>query len=276
MSRKMISLVLAVVLISCLGLSASAGPVKPRPHQDYSGKVDIGDFSLYMKILGSAHHSKNEPTIVFDSGYGDDHTVWSDIQSALSTATRTVSYDRAGLGQSDNSNVAKDAVHQAEQLHDLLKKSHVKGPYIFVVHSIGGINARVYASKFGDQLDGIVFIDSSHELQEEQVIMPYLPIELHDLYIGQFTAEGSYTTLLQSYQQAADTRDHDALRYTPIHVLSATDHGIPPAEPAWLSLQADIASLSNYSTHTIVQGSDHYIHQSHPQAVIDAIEVLLQ
>jgi pimeloyl-ACP methyl ester carboxylesterase len=276
MSRKLVSFVLSVVLILCMAMSASADPLKPRPHLDYSGKVDIGDFSLYVKIAGSAHHSLNEPTIIFDSGYGDDHSVWSDIQSAISTTTRTVSYDRAGVGQSDDSNVAQDAEHHAEQLHDLLKKSHVKGPYIFVVHSIGGINARVYADKFGDQLDGIVFVDSSHELQEELVIMPYLPIELYDLYIGQFTAEGSYMTLLQSYQQAADTRDDDALRYIPIHVLSATEHGLPEAELAWLSLQVDIASLSNYSTHTIIQGSDHYIHQSHPQAVIDAIEVLLQ
>lgn len=280
MKKKAVSLVMSlVVLFTLFSAVASAKPAHPHTpsNHDYKGKVNIGGLSLYVDIQGSSKRDKKEPAVVFESGYGDDHTVWSFIQLQIAKETLTVSYDRVGLGQSDNftGNKEKDAKTHAEQLHKLLKKANIAPPYVIVAHSLGGINARVFAEKFGKDLAGIVFVDSSHELQEEQIIIPYLPEELHDLYFGQFTSEGNYETVLKSLKQAEKSRKKDALRRIPIYVLTATEHGIPEGEPIWLRLQVDIASLSRNSTHQIVQGG-HYIHTEQPQVVINAINKLIK
>lgn len=276
MKKKVVSVIMSIVLLmSVFSTVAFAKPAHHNSKQDYTGKVNIGGLSLYVDIQGSSKRNKKEPSVIFESGYGDDHTVWSYIQSQVAKKTQTLSYDRVGLGQSDNFNGTKDAKTHADQLHKLLKKANISPPYVIVAHSLGGINARVFAEKFGNELAGIVFVDSSHELQEEEIILPYLPEELHELYFGQFTSEGNYETVLKSLQQAAKSRKKDALRRIPIYVLTATDHGIPPGEPIWLRLQKDIASLSKYSKHQIVQGG-HYIQTEHPDIVINAINKLIK
>ncbi|WP_335870937.1 alpha/beta fold hydrolase [Bacillus sp. 2205SS5-2] len=243
-----------------------------KPHEDFSSKVDVGKVDLFVNVQGSENRDMHEPAVVFESGYGDDSSNWNGLQAEISEVTQTLSYDRVGLGQSGNGEMPKDAEHHAKQLHKAIKKSKIKAPYVIVAHSIGGINARVYAEKFGDELDGIVFIDSSHESQEELMIEPYLPEEMKEFYYEQFTAEGDYETVMNSFQQALDSRESDPLRTIPITVLSATEHGLGnEAEQVWAMLQQDIASLSDHNTHITVEGAGHYIHLDQPKLVIDEI-----
>ena len=52
---------------------------------------------------------------------------------------------------------------EAFELHTLLRAAHIKGPYILVGHSVGGLVTRVYASQYSQEVAGIVLIDSLHE-----------------------------------------------------------------------------------------------------------------
>ena len=58
---------------------------------------------------------------------------------------------------------SEPAVVPAEQvvdeLHELLANAEVDGPYVLVGHSLGGLNARLYAARHPDDLAGIVFVD---------------------------------------------------------------------------------------------------------------------
>jgi pimeloyl-ACP methyl ester carboxylesterase len=126
--------------------------------------VDIGNGQrLNLYCLGSG-----SPVVIFDAGLGDSTIAWALVQPAISKKTMTCSFDRAGLGFSDAARRPSTALNQTEDLHALLQAAHIKPPYILVGHSMAGMNVRVYAGKYRDEVAGMVIVDGSHEDQTER------------------------------------------------------------------------------------------------------------
>ena len=122
--------------------------------------IDIGGYRLHMLDKGIC-----EPTVVLDSGSGCNTLDWSLVQPEIAKFTRVVSYDRAGYAWSDASPLSRTSEHIVQELHELLKRAGVPGPYILVGHSYGGVNVRLYASMFPKEVAGVILVDSSHEDQ---------------------------------------------------------------------------------------------------------------
>ena len=99
------------------------------------------------------------PTVLFESGIAASTVNWSVVQTAVSVFTRTVSYDRAGFGWSDAARTPRHAGTIAEELHALLDKAGIPGPYIFVGHSFGALIGRCYASRWPSEIAGMVLVD---------------------------------------------------------------------------------------------------------------------
>src|SRR3990170_2110756 len=59
----------------------------------------------FVKIDGKDQHildlGSGEPVVVFISGFGSDLRSYGRVQRAVSNFTRTISYDRAGVGKSE-------------------------------------------------------------------------------------------------------------------------------------------------------------------------------
>jgi pimeloyl-ACP methyl ester carboxylesterase len=104
------------------------------------------------------------PTIVLESGLGNDALIWGAVQPALSKTTRVCAYDRAGLGWSEPVPGPRDARHIASDLHGLLLGAKVAGPIVLMGHSMGGLILRDYATRFPADLAGIVFVDATTPL----------------------------------------------------------------------------------------------------------------
>jgi pimeloyl-ACP methyl ester carboxylesterase len=113
------------------------------------------------------------PTLILESGLGDDFLQWRKIQPALSQLTRVCSYDRAGYGWSDSRPGPRDTIHIADELHSLLRQAGISGPIILMGHSAGGLHIRQYATKYPANVVGLVFVDASTPGQ-----MNDLPAEL--------------------------------------------------------------------------------------------------
>jgi pimeloyl-ACP methyl ester carboxylesterase len=107
------------------------------------------------------------PTIVLDAGLGYDALIWGGIQPELSKTTRVCAYDRAGFGWSDALPAPRDADHIAIELHDLLHQANVTGPIVLMGHSIAGIYIRDYATRFPSDVAGLIFVDGSTPLQQD-------------------------------------------------------------------------------------------------------------
>jgi pimeloyl-ACP methyl ester carboxylesterase len=105
------------------------------------------------------------PPIILDAGLGNDGLIWGRVQPALAKTTRVCSYDRAGFGWSDALPPPRDADHIATELHGLLAAAHITAPVILMGHSIAGIYIRDYASRYPENVAGLIFVDASTPLQ---------------------------------------------------------------------------------------------------------------
>jgi pimeloyl-ACP methyl ester carboxylesterase len=54
----------------------------------------------------------------------------------------------------------------AEELHTLLHKAGIAGPFVLSGHSFGGMNVRMYARLFPTEVAGVVLVDSAHPDQQ--------------------------------------------------------------------------------------------------------------
>src|SRR5580693_8539410 len=101
------------------------------------------------------------PTVILESGIGDDWLIWQAVQPELSEAARVCSYDRFGLGWSQSSSGPRDAVSIAEQLHTLLNVAHISGPLLLVGHSGGGLYVRAFTAIYPENVVGLVLVDAT-------------------------------------------------------------------------------------------------------------------
>jgi pimeloyl-ACP methyl ester carboxylesterase len=130
----------------------------PRP----PGKlVDVGGWRLHLNCTG--RNKGGSATVVLESGSGDFSFDWSLVQPGVARLTRVCSYDRAGHAWSELGPRPRTMRQVAYELHTALAKSGVKGPYVLVGQSIGGLLVRSFAAQYPKEVAGVVLVDSTHE-----------------------------------------------------------------------------------------------------------------
>jgi pimeloyl-ACP methyl ester carboxylesterase len=142
--------------------SVGAGYETVREHLDASAYpmtgqlIDVGGHRLHLRCTGSG-----SPAVVLQPGGGDMSSVMGWIAPAVADHTRVCVYDRAGRGWSDPSDATQDGEQIATDLHTLLHRAHVPGPYVLAGHSFGGLYVRIFAARYPDEVAGLVLIDST-------------------------------------------------------------------------------------------------------------------
>jgi pimeloyl-ACP methyl ester carboxylesterase len=121
--------------------------------------VDVGGYSLHLYCTGAG----GAPTIVMDSGAGGSVLDWQLVQPEVAGFARVCTYDRGGAGWSEPGAQPRTSQQFVEELHTLLGNAGVQGPYVLVGHSLGGTNMQLYASRYPDQVAGMVLVDSALE-----------------------------------------------------------------------------------------------------------------
>jgi pimeloyl-ACP methyl ester carboxylesterase len=154
-----------VVALACIGAIWEA----IESHRDQArfqapGQlIDVGEHRLQLYCVGAG-----SPTVILEAGGGNPWISWYKVQPRVAEFTRVCSYDRAGLGWSDASTQAPTALEIATELHTLLGKAGIQGPYVMVGHSLGGMYVRMYQSRYPSEVVGLVLVDSSHPDQMER------------------------------------------------------------------------------------------------------------
>ena len=167
---------IAVLLLSGAAYQFISTQIDENAYPPPGKLVDVGGYRLHSNCSG-----KGGPTVVFDSGMGCNSLEWALVQPEVSKFTRCYSYDRAGNGWSDESPLERTSQNIVDELHALLKNAGIPGPYILVGHSFGGANVLLYASRYPDEVAGIVLVDSSHEDQLKK--MPRMPQQNADVVL---------------------------------------------------------------------------------------------
>jgi pimeloyl-ACP methyl ester carboxylesterase len=130
--------------------------IYPVPGAMYS--VNGHQMHIYCTGAGS-------PTVILDAGLGDDSLAWRNVQPELSKTTRVCSYDRAGMGWSTPQPGPRDADTIESQLHALLQQAGLSGPIVLMGHSAAGVYIRGYATRYPQNVVGLVFVDGASPLQ---------------------------------------------------------------------------------------------------------------
>ena len=118
--------------------------------------IDVGGHSLHLSCSGSG-----SPTVVLQPGGGEMSSNLGWIAPAVARDTRVCVYDRAGRGWSEPADTAQDGTQIATDLHTLLQRGNVPGPYVLAGHSFGGLYTLAFAARYPDEVAGMVLVDST-------------------------------------------------------------------------------------------------------------------
>lgn len=233
-----------------------------------------GDFSYQLSGNG-------KPTIILESGAGDDMTEWESSISHLEEYSQVFAYNRAGFKGSDSQNKQRNAKTIAIELRELLKEANVTPPYILVGHSLGGLYMRVYANTFPGDVSAVIQIDSTHpefisnckqsdgSFTENPTGIPWWAF----LVLPNAVA-GESKELCRSLDTASNNQSFPKV---PLVVLSSNrvPNGIKETSEKWAVMQNQqkhLATLSPISKHIICNSCGHYVHHDKPELLTEALE----
>jgi pimeloyl-ACP methyl ester carboxylesterase len=266
-----------------LGAAADA-KAYPMPGQ----LIDVGGHRLHLSCSGAG-----TPTVVLEPGAGEMSSNLGWITPAVARDTQVCVYDRAGRGWSEPAATAQDGAQVATDLHTLLQRGHVPGPYVLAGHSFGGLYVLTFAARYPDEVAGMVLLDST---APASAATPGTPSPDHGgsndamsrlsalystaarLGLARLYAQSAFGSLpprsreevrasvatpstlgstIDEYLQAAASVEQAAalrdLADKPLIVLTAGSGH----DAAWSAAQNRLARLSTNSVHRIIDGASH-------------------
>ena len=269
--------------------------------------IDVGDHKMRISCTGSG-----SPTVVLEPGLGEAGAMMAGwIQPGVATSTRVCVYDRPGRGWSEPPAHPQDAVANAADLHTLLARADVDGPYVLVGHSSGGAYIKVYAAQYPDQVVGMVLLDA--QPSEAMTRLPDYPTDYAGLRKGMALAPSLartgamrlfYKTAVAGLLQQLATRcalagqrrasteafvtssSHSLRRCIESEALTSIGDkplivvtAVKDAMTGWLPLQKEMTGLSTDSVQRILPDATHASltededeAQASIQAVLDVVE----
>lgn len=266
--------------------------------------VKVDGRSVHAIISGEEN---GNTTVILDAGLSGNCLAWCLVQPELSKFTRVVSFDRAGYGWSDTRSGLSTSQEVVNDLKRALDKMGISPPYILVGHSFAGLNMRLFASQYPDEVAGIVLVDAVHEnryLKEEmntdrsrqyvkslkQMRLGYITstiglprllkipvggrslpaqVQNHVKHVGHTPRayEAVYKEMLYSEESAKQVKRAENLRENLPVVVISSNN----SDPIWKEQQQLLCQLTNCTKH-IQTENGHSIQLENPEVVINAIK----
>jgi pimeloyl-ACP methyl ester carboxylesterase len=250
--------------------------------------IDVGGHRLHLNCTGSGG-----PTVVLEPGAGEMSSNLGWITPAVARKTRVCAYDRAGRGWSEPADTPQDATQIATDLHTLLQRAHVPGPYVLAGHSFGGLYVLTFAARYPNEVAGMVLVDStapasatkpraaspgdtdSYDVMGRVAAListsarfglgrlyallaaGSLPPQSQDEVDASTATAGNLRSTIDEYVQANTSMEEaaslDNLADKPLAVLTAGNG----SDPAHVASQNELASLSTNSVYRVIDGAPH-------------------
>jgi pimeloyl-ACP methyl ester carboxylesterase len=238
----------ALALTGCSSDSGNTGPTA----ENFAKRVAVAPhLRLFIQCTGSGS------VVVADNGLGIPTEAWAGVRQQVHHV-RFCAFDRAGVGRSDVRRCRCGTLERnVEDVHALIRAAVLERPVILVGHSTGGLDALLYARRYGSDVEGLVLVDSPSESA------PPPPRVLDD---GRTRLD--FSSGLRSLRYARDLGD------LPVIILS---HGqrtfsTEAAEDSWTRMQHELAGDSPNTLRVVALDSRHVIQDDQPGLVATAID----
>ena len=254
--------------------------------------VDLGGHRVHLNCTGTG-----SPTVmIVGGGYSFD---WRLVQDEVAKFTRVCTYDPAGTAWSDPG-PGPDCSSRVEEIHALLAKADVRGPYVLVGLSVGALVARLYASTYSGDVAGMVivdhaFIDTGAADSKPAPVLPSgaadAPPALLESAPIIVTAQDDpgFKNLPEPVRQLhrwADSRNPalpsvDTARqcmaqvFRPLGNMPLAVVSTGNTAPGYAELQAQLLAMSGNSSQFMADRSFHSIEMSQPEVVVAAIRKVI-
>ncbi|MFK7807716.1 MAG: alpha/beta fold hydrolase [Saprospiraceae bacterium] len=241
--------------------------------QNVDTLIAIGTHRLHFNI------KKGSGTpILFESGNGDDASVWIPLLNSIQDSTNAtlITYDRAGLGQSE---IDTQNVSFQQEIKDLelgLKKLGYTDSFFLVCHSFGGFYATQFSNR--NKVTGAIFIDVGLPcfMTEEwcRSFVNAIPDETWNMIHTH--KEGLYYVLKKLDSIAHYMADKTFPETIPLTYIAAEE--ILPMVQAnevskWKNCIKSFCSPPNHN-YILAKGTSHKVWNKDPQLVVDEITKL--
>ena len=126
----------------------------------YCNLVSAGDYSLNVLSYGNEN---GKHRIIAMAGFGipDSCVTMRRMTVMLETDNQVIFIDRAGYGISDDTTQDMTVEKIVEAYRTALKNAGIKAPYVLIPHSIGGLYATYWESKYPDEVEAVAIIDGT-------------------------------------------------------------------------------------------------------------------
>jgi pimeloyl-ACP methyl ester carboxylesterase len=143
---------LALMLVLAPAAQATAGPAAA------TRVVETGGRRIFFHDIAG-----RRPVIVLDAGGGQDASYWDGLAAELAqrTGSRVITYDRAGMGLSDDVPGPWRVQAAVDDLAIGLKRLGATREVILVSHSLAGEIATYLARRHPAWLRGVVMVDAN-------------------------------------------------------------------------------------------------------------------
>jgi pimeloyl-ACP methyl ester carboxylesterase len=239
--------------------SATSGAVADVPGHRL---VDVGGHRLDIRCSGSG-----SPTVVLEPGLGESASAMARwIAPDVARTTRICVYDQAGHGRSEAASA--DHADAARDLHVLLARRRIRGPYVLAGHSLGGPFALSYTHRYPSQVAGLVLLDSMYPHQSSAFagmgpLLAVVPTLARTGLARLLFDPKDGDPAKQARQIARDIAEMPAELDRAAKVTTLGD--LPLAvitagggyQAGWLGHQDELARLSSNAVHRMVAGSTH-------------------
>lgn len=239
--------------------------------------IDAGGHRLYLELFG-----RGAPTVIFDAGLSDAADRWYAVPALVAEFAQVCIYDRAGLGRSEAGPLPRTSARIVADLHAVLARAGIVPPYVLVDHSFGGQNVRLYASRYPEEVAGLVLVDAQHPDLARRFAAILTPAEWEQFRAG-------YSRNREGADLLASDAEMSAATPVPAVPLITLARGIPPRaedfppdwpiaalEEIWQTLQVQLAASSPYGIRWQAEQSGHYIQRDEPELVVAAIKRVVE
>jgi pimeloyl-ACP methyl ester carboxylesterase len=157
--------VVAVLLSATLILRARDSSLAPPGERYY---VDGDKYQIHVFCKGNSTDSKGKkvPTVLFEAGDGPFEDGMIQIATnalANGSISRYCYSDRPGIAWSDNAPSPFSAGMAADVLSEALARAGEEGPWVLASAGVGSIYSRIFSSRHGRDVTGLLLINPLHE-----------------------------------------------------------------------------------------------------------------